>query len=208
MLSLIQAHLQAIHRSQAPDIAPFLLDSPALEAVMGQMPRGADEWVLVRDTEEGLDLGVYIAEDRLAELNAVHSPQEAIENCFGAFCAATEGVSHFLVLVEHAQRQQPIRLLELEFLAEIDKFVSAWLHRRGDGHALGRQLFRHAELREGLSADERWRYREAGRLAEGVCRWLVESRDVATLLEAVRRLWDLPGSARLMEARRRVGLTF
>lgn len=210
MLSLIQTHLQAIHRTAAPDIAPFLLDEDALGQVMGASARPTDEWVLVREADDGLDLGVYISAERLAELSAVDTPQQAIDRCFGAYCAATEGVSHFLLLIERARRQEPVRLLELELQAEIDKFVTAWLHQRHRAQALGRRLFRTAALRDGLSEAERWRYREAGRLAEGICRWLVGQGDVGAVLREVRRLWRLSGAARLEEARLRVaqGLTF
>lgn len=204
MLSLIQTHLQSIHRTTAPEIAPFLLDEAAIQELMGPDARPADEWVLVREADDGLDLGVYIAPARLAELDAVATPGEAVDRCFGAFCAATEGVSHFLLLIERARREEPVRMLELELQAEVDKFVTAWLHRRGDGLKLGRRLFRHATLRDGLSAPERWRYREAGRLAEGLCRWLVAQADVAAVLREVRRLWRLSGAGRLAEARVRV----
>ncbi|MFT4978562.1 MAG: hypothetical protein ACI8S6_004472 [Myxococcota bacterium] len=210
MLSQIQSHLQAIHRINAPDIAPFLLNAEALTELLGPGSRTVDEWVLVREADDGLDLGVYISAERLSELSSVATPGEAVERCFGAFCAATEGVSHFLMLIERARRREPVRLLELELQAEVDKFVSAWLHHRGDWRQLGRRLFRDAVLREGLSEPERWRYREAGRLAEGLCRWLVDQGDVAAVLREVRRLWRLPGSLRLSEARQRVaeGLTF
>lgn len=208
MLSIIQHHLQSIHRTQAPDIAPFLLSDTAVAALLGPDTRPADEWVLVREAEDGLDLGVYIAPERLAELQAVETPGEAVDQCFGAFCAATEGVSHFLLLIERARREEPVRLLELELLAEVDKFISAWLHHRRAWRVLGRRLFREADLRPGLSEAERWRYREAGRLAEGLCRWLMARGDVGAVLMEVRRLWRLPGGALLSEARRRVGLTF
>jgi hypothetical protein len=208
VLSVIQHHLQSIHRTRAPDIAPFLLSDTAVASLLGPDARPADEWVLVREAEDGLDLGVYIAPKRLAELQVAGTPGEAVDRCFGAFCAATEGVSHFLLLVERARRGEPVRLLELELLAEVDKFISAWLHHRGAWRALGRRLFREAVLRPGLSEAERWRYREAGRLAEGLCRWLVTHGDVGAVLLEVRRLWRLPGSLLLSEARRRVGLTF
>lgn len=201
MLSLIQSHLQAIYQTQAPDIAPFLLDQDALRALMGPRLRPTDEWVLVREDPEGLDLGVYIDPQRLDELREAGTPRAAVERCFTAYCAATEGVSHFLMLIERARRGEPVRLLELEVQAEVDKFVTAWLHHRGQARRIWWQLFEGSRLHTTLSPEERWRYREAGRLAAGVCQWLIDRPDVRAVLQRARRFWRAAGGERLALAR-------
>lgn len=200
MLTVIQSHLEAIYQIQAPDITPFLLSEDQL-ASLHATSRGADEWVLMRESEGGLDLGVYISAARLAELSAAATPAAAVDRFFGAYCAATEGVSHFLMLVERAERGEPVSLLELEVQAEVDKFVTAWLHRRTDRQRIHRRLFEEARLRPDLSPEERGRYREAGRLGAAVCRWLGTAPDVGGLLSRARHWRREAGWRRLERAR-------
>ena len=93
-------------------------------------------------------------------------------------------------------------MLELELQAEIDKFVSAWLHHPHRSRQLLRQLFTHAALTEGLSAVERDRYREAGRLAAAYCARLEALPHPAAVLAAVRQFWRRSGQQRLEHVRR------
>lgn len=202
MLKVIQDHLQAIYRIDAPDIRPFLIDREAVDLLLGPDARPADEWVMVRQEGDDLDLGVYIAEEHLARLDGVSGPGQAVEQCFASFCAATEGISHFLLIIERAKRREPVRMLELELQAEIDKFVSAWLHHPRRSEQLLRQLFVHASLAEGLSAEERSRYREAGRLAAAYCARLQRLPHPAAVLKAVRMFWRSSGQQRLEQVRR------
>ena len=105
------------------------------------------------------------------------------------------------MLVERARREEPVSLLELELQAEVDKFVTAWLHRRRDQAAIHRRLFAGSSLRADLSAEERERYREADRLGAAVCRWLSEARDVRALLDRARMFWRRAGWQRMEQAR-------
>jgi hypothetical protein len=202
MLRIIQDHLQAIYQIHAPDVRPFLVDAEAVSAILGPNARTTDEWVLFRQDGEDVDLAVYIAEDHLARLRAMESPGQAVEQCFSSFCAATEGISHFLMLIDRARRQEPVRMLELELQAEIDKFVSAWLHHPERSRQLLWQLFRAASLSAGLSEDERSRYREAGRLAATYCAHLEGLPHRAAVLKTVRKFWRGSALQRMERVRR------
>ena len=203
MLTVFQMHLEAIYRTGAPDIRNFLIDRQALVSLLGQEPRAADEWVLVRESDDGLDLAVYIADQHLHRLEDTTSPRDAVSRSFRAFCAAVEGISHFLTLVERARRDEPISLLELETQAEVDKFVCASLHfpeRRDEWLA---RLFRDCTLHSGMTPLERERYLEAGRLARAYCTHLNRLPHVGALLAQLRIFWRDSG-ARRMDAMRRL----
>ena len=202
MLRLIQDHLQAIYQIQAPDVRPFLVDAEAVSGLLGPDLRPTDEWVLVRQDGDDVDLAVYIAQEHLTRLRTMDSPGQAVEQCFSSFCAATEGISHFLMLIDRARREEPVRMLELELQAEIDKFVSAWLHHPSRSRQLLRQLFHDASLSAGLSPIERSRYREAGRLAALYCAHLEALPHRAAVLTAVRKFWRGSALQRMERVRR------
>ena len=200
MIALIQRHLQAIYDIEAPDIRDYLVDAEAVRAILGDGARPAREWVLVRQADEDVDIGVYLHADDIEAVEA-RTPAEAVREALPAWCAVTEGVSHFLLLVRRAARDETVSLLELETQAEVDKFVSARLHV-GPDPSLRRRLFREASLADGLDAHERERYREAGRLADRYCERLERHRDVAALLAELRVFYRRTGLARMDLLRR------
>lgn len=202
MLRLLQQQLEAVYRTDAPDITHFLVDDAQLEQLVGSDQRPADEWVLVRESEDGLDLAVWVADRHRAVLDAADAPAEAMDAAFQAFCAAVEGVSHFLLLIERARRAEPLRLLELEAQAEVDKFVCARLHAPERSREWQARLFRDVDLHDGLSELERERYREAGRLAEGLCTHLDRHRHDAARLRELRAFWRASGHQRMERMRR------
>lgn len=202
MLNLVQQQLQAIYRVDAPDVRRFLVDDAQLDEVVGADRRPADELVLVRETEDGLDLAVWIAEAHRVQLAAAGHIAGAIEAAFPALCAAIEGVSHFLMLIERARRGEPVRLLELEAQAEVDKFVCARLHAPARSQEWRARLFRDAELQDGLPPHERDRYVEAGRLAEGLCAHLDRHPHDQARLRDLRGFWRASGHQRMERMRR------
>jgi hypothetical protein len=202
MLSQIQEHLESIYRIEAPKVSEFLIDASQVVEVLGDDVRSADEWVLVREMEDGLDLAVFIAEEHLELLGQSESLAHAAEAVFPSFCAATEGVSHFLMLVERSRRTEPVSMLELEAQAEVDKFVCATLHHPSRSEEWWRRLFREASLAEGLVLEEIERYEEAGRLAAAFCGALTEEPHVGALLRTLRSFWRQSGTLRLEHMRR------
>ena len=203
MLKLIQEHLQAIYRlADAPDIRSFLVSGEEVAQVLGPDRRRAEEWVLVREVEDGVDIGVYIDSTHLEDLETAATPARALDESFRAFCVATEGVSHFLLLVDRARRAEPVTMLELEAQAEVDKYVSARLHCPTRAREWRARLFRDAALAPDLSTEERDRYREAGRMAAGFCETLDDLPTVDALLAEVRAFWREPAAKRLAVMRR------
>lgn len=199
MIGLIQRHLEAIYAIEGPDVREFLVDAEAVGQVAGGL-RPNREWVLVREEEEEVAIAVYVQAEDLAAVEG-RSPAEAVSDALGAFCAITEAVSHFLLLVRRAARAERVSLLELEAQAEVDKYVTARLHG-APGPELRRRLFRDAALATDLSPDERARYAEAGRLADRYCTSLERLPHVDATLDELRRFYRLPPAARLDRLRR------
>jgi hypothetical protein len=202
MLRHIQAHLEAIYRIAAPDVSRFQIDAGQLSELMGESSREADEWVLVREEDGCLDLAVFVADAHLEALEAAGSLSEAAMTAFPAFCAATEGVSHFLMLIERVRREEPVSLLELEAQAEVDKFICARLHHPAQAELWWKRLFLEARLSEDLGPDEVARYTEAGRLAAGFCSALSGAPHVDAILRMLRSFWRDSGAQRLDMMRR------
>ncbi len=174
--------------------AGFLVDAEQAQAL------GADtssaEALLVHEADGGLELGLYLAPDVLAEC-----PSGAL----GPFCQLAEGVSHFLYLARSAELSRPVSLLELEAQAEVDKFalllLRAWSGGRGGWAAvLHRTLFDETHLRAGLTTLERRRYGEANRLARAFCARLLPlcaARRLEQLLQVLRYAYRLGAAAKL-----------
>ncbi|HCH61224.1 MAG: hypothetical protein CL927_16115 [Deltaproteobacteria bacterium] len=204
-IASLQAHLHRIyglHEGQTPDIRPFLVDDAALETLRPPgTARPSDEWVLVRESDEGLDLAVWIAPVHLHKLAQAPDTRAVVRGSLRSFCAVIEGISHFMFLVERARRAEPLTLLELEVQGEIDKFVSARLHCPEHTPALRRALFVDVTFHRGLTSEERSRYREAGRLARAWCDHLTRLPHLAAVLEAQRGFWRSPGGERMSRLR-------
>lgn len=187
----IQAHLEAIYGIRCDlRVTDCLLDADQARALGGTM-RSREE-LLVREDDGALEVGLFLAPELLEQ------PKD-----LGAFCEAAEGVSHFLYLHRAAALDRHVSLLELEAQAEVDKFaicaLGAWAED-GAARTLLRRLFDEAGLRQALSADERWRYREASRLARGYCRRLIPmiaNRRLDRLLAELRHAYRLGAEAKL-----------
>lgn len=201
MIATVQRHLQAIYDIEAPDVRDFLVGEEQVREVLGEGARPAREWVLVREAEDAVDIAVYVHAEDLAAVEAAPTPADAVRDALPAYCNVIEGVSHFLLLFRRATREEQVSLLELETQAEVDKFVTARLHV-GPDPSLRRRLFHDARLAEGLGEEERERYHEAGRLADGYCRRLERHRDVSGLLTELRAFYRTSGHARLRMLRR------
>lgn len=199
MIAAIQRHLHAIYDVEAPDVRDFLLGEAEVRELLGASARPAREWVLVRQAEDAVDIGVYVHPGDLASVEG-RTPAEAVRDSLAAFCNVTEGVSHFLLLFRRAAREETVSLLELETQAEVDKYVTARLHV-GPDPELHRRLFEDAQLTEGLGPEERERYTEAGRLAARYCRWLDRIPHVDGLLAELRGFYRRPGHARMQRLR-------
>jgi hypothetical protein len=204
VLAQLQQRLEGMYRITAPDIRRFMIGREQLDDLHeGSLHRDADEWVLVRETDEGIDLAVFIDEGQLSRLSQARCARCLVREAFRPFCSAVEAVSHFLLLVERARKGEPLRLLELEAQAEVDKYLALRLQTDGhyDADRVFQQLFRTSTFAPGLSAQEHFRYREAGRLAEGYCRMLEAQRSDQAVIDQVRAFYHRSGQQRLEQMR-------
>ncbi|HZR07039.1 MAG TPA: hypothetical protein VFA79_00555 [Myxococcales bacterium] len=198
-LAQLQQLLQSIHGVQAAPVRDFLVDRAFRER---HAPRTSPhEALLLREDGEELHVGLFLDDavlDQLAHPSASPWTHERLQG----FCAAAEGVSHFLYLSQRARQGGQVSQLELEAQAEIDKYLAVLLQlwatgRRGASRELRRRLFERTALRAGLSAPERDRYRLASALAAACARtW--EARYVLAgrldaLLREARRMYRLAG---------------
>jgi hypothetical protein len=138
--------------------------------------------VLVREDDacEEIELGVYIGESELDQLSKIDLSQAIHPRSFEILVTVIEEVSHFAYLVFSASREQRVTQLELELQAEVDKYVTATLllaaRNEGRVHAnVLDRLFGDFEVRRGLDAGRRDRYKAAASLASRYCSYVVEA---------------------------------
>ncbi|MFL5376334.1 MAG: hypothetical protein ACJ787_00370 [Myxococcales bacterium] len=203
-LEQLQLLLQSVHgideTAQARD---YLVDETVRTALAPAA--SADEALLVSESGDELRVGLFLGEPALAQLARGAREPWTAERLSG-FCAAAEGVSHFLYLLHRARARRPVSQLELEAQGELDKYLTVLLQlwavgRRKASPALRHRLFDRASIRPGLSASEIDRYRLASALA-AACARALEARYVLAgrldgLLREVRRLYRLGAGEKL-----------
>jgi hypothetical protein len=207
-LAYFQEELEAIYGVEAPRVADFLVDRESA-ARAGSEPR-APEALLVREGEDGLELGLFLDDEVVTATRETDAndprPLLTAKEVLPRLACAAEGVSHFVYLATRAQLGRPVSLLELEVQAEVDKFALLVLHlwRRGLRRlspALRRRLFERVSYHAHLGAEELERYRVANRLGGGYARWLevryVDVQDVEGLLRELRATYRLGGGEKL-----------
>ena len=198
-LAQLQQLLQSIHGIQAAPVRDFLVDRAFRER---HAPLSSPhEALLLRESGEELHVALFLDDSVLAHLTRSATDPWTQERLQG-FCAATEGVSHFLYLAHRAGQGGQVSQLELEAQAEIDKYLAVMLQlwatgRRKASREVRRRLFERSILRAGLTAPERDRYRLASALAAACARaWearYVLSGQLDGLLREARRLYRLAG---------------
>lgn len=171
----LQAWLEQLY--SLPPLAP--VDAFLLE---GRTVGGPTETLLLREDAGDLELGLYLDPALVERLAARGGLAGFATHPLEEFWTVLEGVSHFVCLGWHAERDREISALDLEVQAEIDKFVSAWeLGRQSGLGNLAAPLYR--ELFEGwrgsaASSDAlSGRYRFASELAAAYCRYLCRRYD-------------------------------
>jgi hypothetical protein len=198
-LSQLQRLLQSVHGVQADPVRDFLVGASVRAELAPQA--SPHEALLVLETGEELRLALFLDEGVLAQLSRSAGDPWTHERLQG-FCAATEGVSHFLYLAHCAGEGRQVSQLELEAQGELDKYLAVLLQlwatgRRAASPQLRRRLFEGSVLRAGLTQPERDRYRLASALS-GACAKALEARYVIegkleALLREARRIYRLSG---------------
>jgi hypothetical protein len=198
-LAQLQQLLQSIHGVQAAPVREFLVDRAFREK---HAPLASpQEALLLREGEGELQVALFLDDAVLAQLAREPTDPWTRERLSG-FCAAAEGVSHFLYLAHRAGQGGQVSQLELETQGELDKYLAVVLQlwatgRRAASPALRHSLFDRSVLRAGLTAPERDRYRLASALAAArakvwEARYVLAGRLDALLREA-RKLYRLSG---------------
>jgi hypothetical protein len=194
-----------------PDVREFLLTDAtvrdALKATAGDGPpaRAPQEELLVLQTDDGVDLALYLDAALLERLQQADPCQALTPANLADFWTALEGVSHFNYLAWNAGFDKPVTLMELEMQAEVDKYVTTRaLLARQPGADLGSpllaRLFEDTRPDPALSAAEECRYRDASALAGRYCRGLQRAFPGDHLAPAMLR--DLRGFFRATQARK------
>jgi hypothetical protein len=162
MLGALQRGLELLYRiDTALDVRDFLLDAAARDAF--NPARAPREQLLVAEDGNGLELGLFVDEQVLANLEG-RDPRTCLDDgSLADFLLTVEGVSHFVYLAWRARRKRQVTALELELQAEVDKYVTCLLLLLpGGGRAasseLRPRLFDSFELEPGMDDEERERY--------------------------------------------------
>jgi hypothetical protein len=204
LVTLLQEHLSVLYEAPvAHCVADFLVTDArlalALEAPVS--PRGNAERLLLRQSDDNLDVTLYIDDRILANLSDSDPYRRLDADNLNEFLIALEGVSHFHYLIWNATNAKQITRLELELQAEVDKYVTASMLLDAQGSdappgALHGSLFDSVSFDPTLDAASGERYRTANHYAAKYCRDLNrrypgQHREPSYLNE-LRRFYRLP----------------
>ncbi len=181
-IAFLQREIEAVNAVRAPPVLDFLVERDVARA-SGADPRAPEE-LLVRESEDGLDVGLFLDREVLAAAAAAGAgagaPRLLLRPGREGVAAVVEGVSHFVYLATRAAAGRAMSLLELELQAEVDAFavllLRGWTRRRRVtarlSGALRRRLFGAVSYLPHLDPESLERYRTANRLAGRYARWL------------------------------------
>lgn len=182
------------------DVRDFIVSQPNCTAAAGD--GATDEQLLVSETADALELGLFVDAAVLDRLEAADPLEALTHDNLADYLTAIEGVSHFVYVAWNAGFDKPVSLLELELQAEVDKFVvgACLLHEQGLGRfprELHRALFARTRIDEGLAGARADLYRAASDYASRYCRrlaahWSQRRRALSIdLLAELRRFYRL-----------------
>ena len=199
----LQRHLEGIYGVPVcHDIEDFLITDAELARQLdtSENAREVKEKLLVRQTEEDLELTLYLAPEVVANLERIDPERCLDDNNLDDFLIALEGVSHFLYVIWNANFRKPVTLFELEMQAEVDKYVTSKFFslQQPDGihpSTLKTRLFGEPSFHDALSEDELERYRSANHYAGRYCNQLENRYEVdfgsAAMMEELRHFYRL-----------------
>src|SRR5690606_17096952 len=132
----------------------------------GQLVPDTEESVLLKEDRNGLALSVYLDEEVLARLERAEPLRELRPEHLDDFCKVLEGISPFNYSCWRVRQGNPVRLLEFEIQAEVDKFDATRLlalERRDQELArhLHGWLFDQVRFNPRLDREQYERYRAA-----------------------------------------------
>ena len=164
---------------QPYSVEPFIShDAETLARITGVKPT-TPEMMLVQEDGNNLDITVFLDKQLISALSNLNWDQHWNGKYFNHYCIVLEGISHFVYLSWNAYYDRPVKWLELELQAEIDKFVFASIDANAqDTRELISRLFEDVRYHESLSEESRDRYETANELAQGYCCWLNDNFDI------------------------------
>ncbi len=203
VLGRLQGGLERLYRvATGLPVEAFLIDD-ATRATLG-LARAPREQLVVIETDDGVDVGLFVDPAVLANLGAFDPGAGLDDRNLTAFLYALEGVSHFVYAAVCAQAHRPVSALELELQAEVDKYVTCLLAgdaAAGASAAWRARLYHDVSYEPDLDADERDRYRAANdnarRYAASLERRFVARRAIVDMFAELRRFYRLPLAGKL-----------
>lgn len=181
----LQQGLEQLYRlDPAPNVRQFIIEA-----------RGSRREQLIIIEEQDLFVGVSLQTQFVDALG-----DERLQTAnLDSFCVVVEAVSHFLLVVNRARKDQPATELELELQAEVDKYVAALMLANRcpslSTEALRQQLYDNFRLCDDLSDEEQQRYRVANtlarRYARGLERRFVRRGRLPAMLGELRRFYRM-----------------
>ncbi|HZD53727.1 MAG TPA: hypothetical protein VE175_11820 [Woeseiaceae bacterium] len=201
MLALLQQYLTDIYQTDhGLSVTDFLITDPAVARLLGcgALMRNTEESVLLSRDKNGLALSVYLDEELLERLEVANPIEELRPEQLDDLCKVLEGISHFNYICWRARQDKPVKLLELEMQAEVDKFVSTWLMAfEQQDYELARRLhgwiFDEVQFHPDLDREQAERYRAANDYAARFCHGLATRlhRDGEKGLDELRHFYRL-----------------
>lgn len=174
MLAHFQTLLADIYRLDVTyDIEDFVITDPRIAALLDSGGRSAEEKLLIAEGDGQAEVSLYL-EASVVERLMAHNPLRRLDEAnLADFWTVLEGVSHFAYYAWNAALEKPVRLLEMELQAEVDKFIATavLLGRQGERTPAGlhQWLFDVPRFDGRLAPDELERYRLANRYAGKYC---------------------------------------
>ena len=160
-------------------------------------PGAGQELLLLREGDDGLEIGLCLDDATLARLEARAPPQVLADAFLPDALPVIEGLSHLLYVLEAARRARPISGLELETQAEVDKLalclLARWRSPASTFSGLVDRLFGQFTLLPGMSRELRERYETANRIALAFVRTLerhIQRGQWTRLRRALRDFWS------------------
>lgn len=196
----LQMVLEGMYRLEGtPPVEAFRVGEEFF-AALGLSECSQREALLVHHDGEHTNLALFLSREvRAGAESCLEGLATGEVAHLDTFCAALEGVSHF-VYFTFAGDERPVSRLELELQAEIDKFFILQGVLGLGGEALLELLFERFHLPDHLEASSRERYVVANRAARRYARWahraFREGRGDQALDDA-RRLYRMPVASKL-----------
>jgi len=202
ILRALQGGLESMYRVETHlDVCDFLIARTE--------GRSSKEQLLVRQSADEMEIGLFVADDTLENLNERDPGQRLDEQNLQDFLLVVEGVSHFVYLAHRAAAERPVSAVEMELQAEVDKYLVALLllwAQSGGPPAKGElrnRLFERVEFAPDLSSEERGRYHLANSAASSYTASLekryVRHRAIDDMLAEARRFYRKGLAGKLAE---------